>query len=517
MIEPNKSRDANDNDAVGEALSPVATEEGSVHAEQQGSGTVTIARPLTDDELQDVPASSRWDRATKRTVIVMLIIVGSVALWLIRPVLPILIFAGMIAYLLSPIVDLFDRLHIPRSLSTIMLFTMLLVGFILLPVLLIPVLLSQLSSLANYNPQQITRDVIIWLGNSLDNLPDVITFPMLGIEFPIGNSLQELQENFQQYLVIPTLAELLNYMQQVIGTTTTVVSSTAIFGISVVGGIVQFLFTFLVIFFISLYLTKDAPRIRSYVQGLFPPSYQPEFGELLRRISRIWQAFFRGQILLCLIIGLATWISLELAGMPGALILGAVAGALEIVPNLGPTLAMIPAVIVALIQGSDTLGPLGIDNASFALITVGIYFLIQQLENNIIVPRVIGDSVNLHPVIVICGVVVGFNMGGVLGAFLAAPVVASTRVIGGYFHAKLLDYPPFQERTAIEKPRIRTYRRTLKGEEIRRMLPLTQSSPALPAKHPDSGQSGSAPTDDGPADDGSAQTEKRQDGESPPS
>ncbi|MCB0184142.1 MAG: AI-2E family transporter, partial [Caldilineaceae bacterium] len=222
---------------------------------------------------------------------------------------------------------------------------------------------------------------------------------------------------------------------------------------------------------------KDAPKIRSYVQGLFPPSYQPEFGELLRRISRIWQAFFRGQILLCLIIGVSTWLSLELAGMPGALILGAVAGALEIVPNLGPTLAMIPAVIVALIQGSDVLGPMGIDNVSFALITVGIYFLIQQLENNIIVPRVIGDSVNLHPIIVICGVVVGFSVGGVLGAFLAAPVIASMRVIGGYIHAKLLDYPPFQGRIGAEKPRIRSYRRTLKGEEIRRMLPTTNPTP----------------------------------------
>jgi predicted PurR-regulated permease PerM len=262
----------------------------------------------------------------------------------------------------------------------------------------------------------------------------------------------------------------LDYIQQVIGTTTTVVSSTAVIGISVVGGIVQFLFTFLVIFFMSLYLTKDAPQIRSYVQGLFPPSYQPEFGELLRRISRIWQSFFRGQIVLCLIIGVTTWLSLELAGMPGALILGAVAGALEIIPNLGPTLAMIPAVIVALIQGSDVLGPLGIDKMSFALITVGIYFLIQQLENNIVVPRVIGDSVNLHPIVVIGGVVIGFSVGGLLGAFLAAPVIASLRVVGGYIHAKLLDYPPFEGRINVPQPRPRTYRRTLKGEEIRQML-----------------------------------------------
>ena len=155
--------------------------------------------------------------------------------------------------------------------------------------------------------------------------------------------------------------------------------------------------------------------------------------------------------------------------MPGALILGILAGTLEIVPNLGPTLAMIPAVIVALIQGSEVLRPLGIDNVSFALITIAIYFIIQQLENNIVVPRVIGDSVNLHPVVVICGVVVGLNVGGILGAFLAAPVLASLRVIGGYIHAKLLDYPPFQGGSfPAAKPKQRSYRRTVKGEELRR-------------------------------------------------
>lgn len=430
------------------------------------STTVQIVTAADDF---DVPASSRWDRATKRTVIVLMIIVICALLWMSRAVLPIIIFAGIIAYLLSPIVDTLDRLRIPRSLSTIVLFFLLLIGFILLPVLLIPVLLNQLSSLANYNPQQITRDVIEWLGTTLDNLPDSIIVPILGLEFPIGNTMQELQTNFQQYLVIPTIAELLNYMQQVIGTTTSVVSSTAVFGISVVGGIVQFLFTFLVIFFTSLYLTKDAPKIRSYVQSLFPPSYQPEFGELLRRISRIWQAFFRGQIVLCLFIGTVTWISLELAGMPGALILGAVAGVLEIVPNLGPTLAMLPAVVVALIQGSEVLGPLGIDNVSFALITIAIYFIIQQLENNIIVPRIIGDSVNLHPIVVICGVVVGFNVGGLLGAFLAAPVVASLRVMGGYIHAKLLDYPPFEEQQYRPRPRLWSYRRSGQGEDARRL------------------------------------------------
>ena len=430
---------------------------------QSMAGTMSAEQPAD----QAVPASTRWDRATKRTVIVLLVIVFSFIIWLSTAVLPIVIVAALVAYLLNPVVDNFERIHVPRSITTIVLFLLLFVSIILLPVFLVPVLLEQLNRIGAFNPAAVSLSVLRWLNTSLNNLPDAFT--LMNFRIPIADPVAEVRNNFQQYLVMPTVGELLTYIQQVIGTTTTVVGSTAVIGISVVGGIVQFFFTFLVTFFLSLYMTKDAPAIRNYAQGLLPPSYQPEFGELLRRVGYIWQAFFRGQIILSLVIGVTTWLALEAAGMPGALILGIVAGALEVVPNLGPTMAMIPAIIVALIQGSDVLRPMGIDNFSFALITVGIYFIIQQLENNIVVPRVIGDSVNLHPVVVICGVVVGFSVGNILGAFLAAPLIASLRVVGGYIHAKLLDYPPFQDgRFPTRNRRRLSYRRVVKGEDLNR-------------------------------------------------
>jgi hypothetical protein len=190
--------------------------------------------------------------------------------------------------------------------------------------------------------------------------------------------------------------------------------------------------------------------------------------DLLRRMGSIWQAFFRGQIILSITVGVVTWMALELAGMPGALILGILAGSLEIIPTLGPVLSMIPAVIIALIQGSTVLGEYGVNNFGFALITLAIYFIIQQLENNILVPRIIGGGVNLHPIVVICGVAIGFNLFGILGALFAAPVIASLRVLGGYIHAKLLDYEPFDP-PGKGRPRAPTtvvYRRTVTGEEL---------------------------------------------------
>ncbi len=406
---------------------------------------------------------SRWDTQTKRTVLVILLVAAVFGVWLSRSVLGFLTMAGIVAYLLNPVVDLAQRLRIRRSVTTISLFVLVFVLIILLPVLLVPILIQQLTELSRFDVSGIAFSLFIWFSKLLGNLPDRVE--MLGFAIPTNPIVQQIEEGFRQIRFIPTVTEILNYVQQVLGTATTVVSTTALFGINFVGGIFQVFFGLLVVFFLSLYLTKDLPDIRNYVESLLPPSYQSEFREVLRRMGMIWQAFFRGQIILCTAVGVSTWLALAAVGMPGALVLGMIAGVLEIIPSLGPTLSTVPAVLVALTQGSDTLAVYGINNVGFALITVGLYFVIQQVESSILVPRIIGNSVNLHPIIVICGVVIGLNVGGILGAFLAAPLIASLRVLGSYIHAKLLDYPPFigQE---LPKGRKRRYRRTVSGEEL---------------------------------------------------
>jgi predicted PurR-regulated permease PerM len=377
-----------------------------------------------------------------------------------------LLVSGILSYFLSPIVDLAHRLRVPRGVSTIVLYLLVLVGVVLLPVILVPVLLQQLQVITSFDVNRTAGAFLLWLTERLNSIPPTIL--ILGFPLPVGERVQDLQQNFTQYVTLPNLTDVLNSLQQLVGTATSVVGSTAYIGLSVVGSIVQVFLLSVLTFFMSLYLTKDSPQIREYVQGLFPRSFQPELGELIRRIGGVWTSFFRGQLLLCLTIGVLTWLALELIGMPGALILAIVAGAMEVIPNLGPTLATVPAIIVALLQGSNVLGVYGVNNLGFALITIAVYFIIQQLENTIIVPRVIGGSVNLHPIVIICGVIVGFNLAGIWGAFFAAPVIASLRIVAGYVHAKLLDYPPFhgEPLTPAGRRRIHTYRRTITGDQL---------------------------------------------------
>lgn len=443
-----------------------------------------------------IPASQRWDPATKRTAFIILFAFLVFSLWLSRTVLPWIIVSAILAYLLNPIVDLLTRVRVPRTIGTLIVFALGISALVLLPIFLIPVLVEQLSQLAAFDVAGSASTVYKAALDAINELPDQVA--IFGFVVPTGSVVQQAEQGIRQISFAPTLAELLSYLQQAITTATGIVSSTAALSVAVVGRVVQGLITGIVIFFLSLYLTKDYPQIRRYVEGLFPTSYQPELRELFRRMGRVWSSFFRGQIILCTAVGFVTWVVLTLVGMPGALILAIVAGILEVAPNIGPIIATIPAIIVALLQGSTVLSQYGVSNVGFALITIAIYFLIQQAEANFLVPRIIGESVNLHPVVVIVGVAVGFNAFGILGAFLAAPTLASLRLIGGYLHAKMLDYPPFQSGVTALLASRTSYRLRVTGEQLasEASRPVPALTPETPPPAPGASPESFAPPSD---------------------
>ena len=380
------------------------------------------------DRVADPSDDSRWDLSTKRTVLVIMLVALVGVIYISQPVIPMVLIASILAYLLSPLVNLAQRFRIPRLASTLAIYLLIIGLLILVPIIFLPALVDQLRALATFDAAGATRAVIGWANDSVQGLPETVI--VLGYEMPVAEYIRQMQANSQQVSMVPSVSDILGSLQQFLSTTTNVVSSTASIGINVFSGLFSIFVGVLVTFFVSLYMTMDAPKIQAYFHSLFPTSYRSELADLLRRIGTVWQSFLRGQLILSITVGTTTWLALTLVGMPGALIFGILAGLLEVVPNLGPILAMIPAVITALLQGSTVLEPMGVGPVAFALITVGIYFLIQQLENNILVPRIIGDSINLHPIVVICAVAVGFSIGNILGALLAPPIVATSRVVG---------------------------------------------------------------------------------------
>ena len=123
--------------------------------------------------------------------------------------------------------------------------------------------------------------------------------------------------------------------------------------------------------------------------------------------------------------------------------MGAIMVVLNMIPTFGPILAAIPGVLAALISGSTRWPEL--ESFWFALIVAGIYLLVVQLQANIIAPRVMGTAVRLRPAVVLIGLLIGFQVGGLLGSLLAVPVIASIRDVAVYIWRKIIDRDPWSD------------------------------------------------------------------------
>lgn len=166
------------------------------------------------------------------------------------------------------------------------------------------------------------------------------------------------------------------------------------------------------VFFISYYLVLERPHLHHSLVKLFGGGDAEKRAEaFVQTIERTVGGWVRGELILMVVIGVMTYVALILLGIPYALPLAVLAGILELVPNLGPTIAAIPAILMGL-----TISPLvGLG----ALVTS---ILIQQLENNLIVPKIMQSATGTKPLATILVLLTGFTLGGVAGAILAMPL-----------------------------------------------------------------------------------------------
>lgn len=177
-------------------------------------------------------------------------------------------------------------------------------------------------------------------------------------------------------------------------------------------------FSALTVVIVSFYLLLYYDKFKKDIAKLFQKDERGFVEDLVEKINDKLGAWLRGQLTLSFFIGLITYVALSIMGLPYALPLALIAGLLEVIPTLGPTLAAIPAVIVALTINPPT-----------ALAIVVIYIIIQLLENNFLVPKIMQKAVGLNPVVVILGVMIGANLMGVAGALLSIPFISFILVL----------------------------------------------------------------------------------------
>jgi predicted PurR-regulated permease PerM len=180
-------------------------------------------------------------------------------------------------------------------------------------------------------------------------------------------------------------------------------------------------------------------RLQRYLLAYFPADNRPGARDIWNEVETRLGLWVRGQLTLMGTMGVATGTAYFLLGVPGALLLGLIAALTEAIPIVGPLLGAIPAVLVA-----STVSP------ELALIVAGVYVVIQLIEGSVLVPLVMRNTIGISPLLVMVSLLVGAAVGGLLGALLAVPIVASAEIILSQLQAR--EKPVAQDPAAIETP-----------------------------------------------------------------
>jgi predicted PurR-regulated permease PerM len=197
------------------------------------------------------------------------------------------------------------------------------------------------------------------------------------------------------------------------------------------------------IILVSVYLLlSEWPHMRDWLINLAPPPHHEEMVELYNRVQRVWMGYLRGQIVLMLIVGVVFTIAWTILGIPGALVLGVLAGLFTLVPDVGPFLAVALAAGVALLEGSTRID---LPNFWVAGIVIAVYLVLINLKNFFLRPIIMGRSVHMNEALVFVVILIATILEGILGALLVVPVLASVIVIAGYVQRKVLGLPAFED------------------------------------------------------------------------
>ncbi|MCB0036881.1 MAG: AI-2E family transporter [Anaerolineales bacterium] len=392
--------------------------------------TETEPRPIIPPPVKTVSTANEnsppWNRPTKIGVAVASISFAILILWRFQTLITPLVIAVIVAYLLNPIIGSLDR-HSRFQRTTVNIFVHVLLAIILIGALVALgfAAYNQVVSLTTQIPE-----IVDTIPGQIEQVREFVSQPIKvgSFEFSVPISTTE-QLNTEQ--IASTIME---YVSPALQNITGSIGSFVIAVGQTIGWMVF-------IFFVSVYLSNDIPRIGTIIgDAATLPGYREDAERLWREFGRVWNAYLRGQAILGVVIGVAVTVCLRILGVENSLALGLLSGLLEFIPVIGPLIGAGAAVIVALFQPENYLG---LTNIQFALAVAAVMMLIQQVENNFLVPRIVGDALDLHPLLVLVGALMGSSLAGILGAILAAPVIATLKLIGSYASRKMFDLEPF--------------------------------------------------------------------------
>ncbi|NWF63105.1 MAG: AI-2E family transporter [Chloroflexi bacterium] len=352
-----------------------------------------------------------------------------------REAVTMFVIAAFAAYLISPaIYFLMERTKFSRAAAVNIVYFTALIVLVGIPAALTPIFFDEI--------QLVAQDLLSLSQELSKFLSEPIQFGDIVLHLEqVGESLSHFQEN----MLTPLPEEALELLEAT--------------SINVL---------WVLIILVSVYLfMSEWPRIRAWLIGLAPEPYQADMQELYNRLRNVWMAYLRGQIVLMVVVGIAFTIGWVVIGIPGALVLGMIAGLFTLVPDVGPTVAAALAIGVALLEGSTWIRVSSdptLNNLIVGGITLVLYLFLINLKNFFVRPIIMGRSLHMNEALIFVAILTATILWGILGALLIVPVMASTSVIMEYLRRRVLGLPPFAEdgEKQFQAPPEKLKKRTIK-------------------------------------------------------
>ena len=314
---------------------------------------------------------------------IILILVGFYLLYLIKDILVVLFVSLVLSSAIGPWVDWLKKKKIPRTLGVVIIYLALIIIIGAIMYLIIPPIVEQAKELSAAFPQILERVI-----SGFSSLK----------EFSARHGfLDSIRENF--------------------GTVSSNLSGAAGGIFTTVSGVFASLFNFLLILVITFYMLVEENATKKIVWSVVPEKHQVYTMHLVSRMQKKIGLWLRGQLILSLIIFILVYIGLSILGVKYALVLALIAGLTEFIPYLGPVIGAVPAVFLAFTQ-----------SAMLALFVIVLFYVVQLVENNIIVPKLMQKVVGLNPVVSIAVLLIGFQLAGIAGAIMSIPVATAASV-----------------------------------------------------------------------------------------
>lgn len=303
----------------------------------------------------------------------------------------------ILAYLFNPIINYLEKYNIPRGLGILMLYVVILGVIVAISFSIIPRLGKELRGLLAITPTYIKELTEFLNGlyekyySGVDNIPPI----MQSLQDVIFQNIDRLQG-----IIVNNISK---FIEGVVEAFSKIIS-------------------FILIPILTFYFLRDKDYFKNILYLTIPKSRRQDAKELLAEMDRALSQFIRGRLILAVYVGIVTTIFLLILNVNFAIVIGLITGIADIIPYFGPFLGFLPAVIFAFL-----------DSTVKGIWVAVVFIIIQWVENNVLAPKIIGESTGIHPITVLLSLIIAGGMFGVMGMIFSVPVVAVVKILVGFF------------------------------------------------------------------------------------